>query len=115
MTTETVAWTPVRFMCGHYLDMGEKTETEGVSRKMADFIPVASWSDCPMCGSSTGIASEPLELGVIRHLVHNDLYYRVINPEHKRFADANFRKARFMFPFHGARLWEACPECGGTH
>lgn len=114
-----MAWTPVKFQCGHYLAMGEQAKPGDVDGTpgsvMHDFLGVASWTDCPMCGSGTGQPSPPLKPGERRYLVHNDLYYREMPPEWIAMADQNFTMARLRHPIPGEQLWHSCPDCGISH
>jgi predicted RNA-binding Zn-ribbon protein involved in translation (DUF1610 family) len=114
-----MAWTPVKFSCGHYLAMGEHVKPshqEGkVTDKIWDFLPVAAHHACPMCGSATGKSAPPLKSGERRYLVHNRLYYREMPPEWEPMADQNFLMARLAHPERGVEIWHSCPNCGTSH
>lgn len=89
-------WLPIRFACGHALDVGIDTARYPADfrERLAGFLESASASPCVRCGSETGAVHDRPVTADPTYLVAHDLWYRACPMDQQADATRNAESAR---------------------
>lgn len=93
---QAMFWQPFRHMCGCYLAWGLEVPQEVVrgsavaflaQERVIGFLRDIKDYPCPMCGSTTGVPSPPLQTGERRYMPGSNAWYRALDDDQEVYAD----------------------------